>query len=166
MRKSSANSPTTHAPNIAINLPHTWLLRDKRTKFLYSFICRYERLLRRARTEDLSEVSGIGCLYQSGYDRLGRPVVVFCGKWFPAQEIDLEKVKHVNLLWKSFEMFKKLLKAFLEKLWQKTFSESLLPRQNTLLILISEILFRLCYMWYNCLILWWKAITWSHISTH
>lgn len=53
---------------------------------------RYERLLRRARTEDLSEVSGIGCLYQSGFDRLGRPVVVFCGKWFPVQDIDLEKV--------------------------------------------------------------------------
>ncbi|KAL7047161.1 hypothetical protein ACKWTF_002811 [Chironomus riparius] len=52
---------------------------------------RYERLLRRARTEDLSEVSGIGCLYQSGYDRLGRPLIVFCGKWFPANEIDLEK---------------------------------------------------------------------------
>ncbi|XP_059615671.1 protein GDAP2 homolog isoform X1 [Phlebotomus argentipes] len=52
---------------------------------------RYEKLLRRARTEDLSEVSGIGCLYQSGVDRLGRPVVVFCGKWFPAQNVDLEK---------------------------------------------------------------------------
>lgn len=52
---------------------------------------RYERLLRRAKSEDLSEVSGIGCLYQSGVDRLGRPVVVFCGKWFPAQNIDLEK---------------------------------------------------------------------------
>ncbi|XP_065076872.1 protein GDAP2 homolog isoform X3 [Ochlerotatus camptorhynchus] len=52
---------------------------------------RYERLLRRAKTEDLTEVSGIGCLYQSGVDRLGRPVVVFCGKWFPAQNIDLEK---------------------------------------------------------------------------
>ncbi|XP_061502080.1 protein GDAP2 homolog isoform X2 [Anopheles gambiae] len=51
----------------------------------------YERLLRRAKTEDLSEVSGIGCLYQSGVDRLGRPVVVFCGKWFPAHNIDLEK---------------------------------------------------------------------------
>ncbi|XP_031640596.1 protein GDAP2 homolog isoform X4 [Contarinia nasturtii] len=51
----------------------------------------YERLLRRARTEDLTEVSGIGCLYQSGVDRLGRPVVVFCGKWFPAHNIDLEK---------------------------------------------------------------------------
>ena len=56
---------------------------------------RYERLLRRARTEDLSEVSGIGCLYQSGFDRLGRPVIVFCGKWFPAHEIDLEKVSWI-----------------------------------------------------------------------
>ncbi|XP_061377742.1 protein GDAP2 homolog isoform X2 [Danaus plexippus] len=51
----------------------------------------YERLLRRARSEDLSEVSGIGCLYQSGVDRLGRPVVVFIGKWFPITEIDLDK---------------------------------------------------------------------------
>ena len=55
-------------------------------------IFRYERLLRRARTEDLTEVSGIGCLYQSGFDRLGRPIIVFCGKWFPAHELDLEKV--------------------------------------------------------------------------
>ncbi|XP_058829582.1 protein GDAP2 homolog isoform X3 [Topomyia yanbarensis] len=53
--------------------------------------CEYERLLRRAKSEDLTEVSGIGCLYQSGVDRLGRPVVVFCGKWFPAHNIDLEK---------------------------------------------------------------------------
>ncbi|XP_030369048.1 protein GDAP2 homolog isoform X1 [Scaptodrosophila lebanonensis] len=52
---------------------------------------RYERLLRRAQVEDLTEVSGIGCLYQSGVDRLGRPVIVFCGKWFPAQNLDLEK---------------------------------------------------------------------------
>ncbi|CAK1546309.1 unnamed protein product [Leptosia nina] len=51
----------------------------------------YERLLRRARTEDLSEISGIGCLYQSGVDRLGRPVVVFIGKWFPIADIDLDK---------------------------------------------------------------------------
>lgn len=57
-----------------------------------SIVNRYERLLRRARTEDLSEVSGIGCLYQSGVDRLGRPVVVFIGKWFPISDIDLDKV--------------------------------------------------------------------------
>ncbi|KAK1134849.1 Ganglioside-induced differentiation-associated protein 2 [Melipona bicolor] len=54
---------------------------------------RYERLLRRAKTEDLSEVSGIGCLYQSGVDRQGRPVVVFVGKWFPATKINLDKVR-------------------------------------------------------------------------
>ncbi|XP_063244031.1 protein GDAP2 homolog [Bacillus rossius redtenbacheri] len=52
---------------------------------------RYERLLRRAKTEDLSEVSGIGCLYQSGVDRLGRPVIVFVGKWFRFSEINLDK---------------------------------------------------------------------------
>lgn len=59
---------------------------------------RYERLLQRAQVEDLNEVSGIGCLYQSGVDRLGRPVIVFCGKWFPAQNIDLEKVSLARLL--------------------------------------------------------------------
>ena len=59
---------------------------------------RYERLLRRAKTEDLSEVSGIGCLYQSGVDKLGRPVVVFIGKWFSFNEIDLDKVKLGRLL--------------------------------------------------------------------
>ncbi|CAH1109856.1 unnamed protein product [Psylliodes chrysocephalus] len=52
---------------------------------------RYERLLRRAKAEDLTEVSGIGCLYQSGVDRLGRPVVVFVGKWFPFNKINLDK---------------------------------------------------------------------------
>lgn len=52
---------------------------------------RYERLLRRAKTEDLTEVSGIGCLYQSGIDRLGRPVVIFVGKWFPFNKINLDK---------------------------------------------------------------------------
>ena len=53
---------------------------------------RYERLLRRAKTEDLSEVSGIGCLYQSGIDKFGRPVIVFIGKWFNFTEINLDKV--------------------------------------------------------------------------
>lgn len=55
-------------------------------------------MLRRARTEDLSEVSGIGCLYQSGVDRLGRPVVVFVGKWFPFNKINLEKVININFI--------------------------------------------------------------------
>jgi hypothetical protein len=66
--------------------------------FFFNLLNRYEKLLRRARTEDLTEVSGIGCLYQSGVDRLGRPVIVFCGKWFPAQNLDLEKVKNKKLI--------------------------------------------------------------------
>lgn len=68
-------------------------------------ICRYERLLRRARTEDLSEVSGIGCLYQSGVDRFGRPVVVFVGKWFRFKEINLDKVcRYKYMFVKAFRL--------------------------------------------------------------
>lgn len=37
-------------------------------------------------------MSGIGCLYQSGVDRFGRPVIVFVGKWFKFKDIDLDKV--------------------------------------------------------------------------
>jgi hypothetical protein len=71
-------------------------------KYKYSIVyCRYERLLRRAKTEDLSEVSGIGCLYQSGYDRYGRPVIIFVGKWFRFREISLDKVT-VLLTWIRF----------------------------------------------------------------
>ncbi|XP_047741580.1 protein GDAP2 homolog [Hyalella azteca] len=52
---------------------------------------RFERLLRRSKTEDLREISGIGCLYHCGHDKLGRPVIVFIGKWFKYNEINLEK---------------------------------------------------------------------------
>ena len=52
---------------------------------------RYERLLRRSKTEDLREISGIGCLYQCGHDKLGRPIIVFIGKWFKYNEINLDK---------------------------------------------------------------------------
>lgn len=71
----------------------------KNDEFFYMFCCRYERLLRRAKSEDLTEVSGIGCLYQSGVDRLGRPVVVFIGKWFPFNKINLDKVSfhHIHI---------------------------------------------------------------------
>ena len=53
---------------------------------------RYERLLKRAKTEDLVDIASLRCMYQTGQDRLGRPVVVFVGKNFPAATIDLEKV--------------------------------------------------------------------------
>lgn len=41
---------------------------------------RYERLLRKAKSEDLSEVANLRCLYLNGKDRWGRDVVVFVGK--------------------------------------------------------------------------------------
>ncbi|EEB16871.1 ganglioside induced differentiation associated protein, putative [Pediculus humanus corporis] len=73
-----------------------------------SEITEYERLLRRAKTEDLSEVSGIGCLYQCGVDIYGRPVIIFVGKWFKFKEINLDKVMYNILPYK----YKKNLKAF------------------------------------------------------
>uniref|UniRef100_A0A1E1WQW5 CRAL-TRIO domain-containing protein n=1 Tax=Pectinophora gossypiella TaxID=13191 RepID=A0A1E1WQW5_PECGO len=77
------------APDTQRLLPHSAPHEPRRRTIVDTD--QYERLLRRARSEDLSEISGIGCLYQSGVDRLGRPVVVFIGKWFPIGDIDLDK---------------------------------------------------------------------------
>ena len=52
---------------------------------------RYERLLRKAKLEDLTEIAVLRCLYIGGEDRLGRPVVVFIGKRFKAASANLEK---------------------------------------------------------------------------
>ncbi|XP_054721464.1 protein GDAP2 homolog [Uloborus diversus] len=52
---------------------------------------RYERLLRKARNEDLRSIANLGCLYHSGEDRYGRPVVVFIGERFKVNQLDLNK---------------------------------------------------------------------------
>ncbi|XP_072036889.1 protein GDAP2 homolog isoform X2 [Amphiura filiformis] len=52
---------------------------------------RYERLLRRARTEDLSDIAAHRCIYQTGTDIFGRPIVIFVARNFPASIIDLDK---------------------------------------------------------------------------
>lgn len=52
---------------------------------------KYERLLRKARNEDLRSISNLGCLYHSGEDRFGRPIVVFIGSRFKANQVDLNK---------------------------------------------------------------------------
>jgi len=52
---------------------------------------RESRILRRARTEDLSAIAKSGCLYRSGQDRLGRQVVVVVGKWFRPDQLDLDR---------------------------------------------------------------------------
>ncbi|XP_063703161.1 protein GDAP2 homolog [Culicoides brevitarsis] len=53
---------------------------------------RYDQLLKQSSVEDLREISGVGFLYQSGFDRLNRPVIVLCGKWFKANKLNLDKV--------------------------------------------------------------------------
>nr|QSG73581.1 ganglioside-induced differentiation-associated protein 2 [Alvinella pompejana] len=52
---------------------------------------RYEKWLKRSYQEDLSPMESLRCLYQSGFDVYGRPVVVFIGRHFPATKIDLDK---------------------------------------------------------------------------
>lgn len=59
--------------------------------FLLS-IFRYEKFLLRAKQEDLTDIAQLQCIYQSGVDRFGRPVVVFIGRNLPANCIDMERV--------------------------------------------------------------------------
>ncbi|XP_025098493.1 protein GDAP2 homolog [Pomacea canaliculata] len=52
---------------------------------------RYEALLEKARKEDLTDIAAFRCLYRSGVDRQGRPVIVFVGKNFSAINTDPER---------------------------------------------------------------------------
>ncbi|XP_069126491.1 protein GDAP2 homolog [Argopecten irradians] len=52
---------------------------------------RYERLMKRARTEDLTDIAALKCLYRTEVDKYGRPVVIYVGKHFPGQSVNLEK---------------------------------------------------------------------------
>ncbi len=48
--------------------------------------------MRRSREEDLSSVEDTNCLYRAaGYDKQGRAVIVFIGKWFRQSQLDLDK---------------------------------------------------------------------------
>ncbi|XP_078471577.1 ganglioside-induced differentiation-associated protein 2 [Lampetra fluviatilis] len=60
----------------------SWLKAHQRT---------YQRWLRRARTEDLSDIASLKALYQTGVDNYGRPVVVIVGRNIPIPVIDPEK---------------------------------------------------------------------------
>ena len=74
------------------------LLKTSKLDMSCSFpICRYERLLRRARTEDLSDLAAHRCIYQTGTDIFGRPIVIFVARNFPASIIDLDKVRITSL---------------------------------------------------------------------
>ncbi|CAG5117366.1 unnamed protein product [Candidula unifasciata] len=52
---------------------------------------RYENLMKRAKVEDLTDIASLQCLYRGGVDRMGRPIVVFVGKNYPAHTADPEK---------------------------------------------------------------------------
>lgn len=51
----------------------------------------YEDMLRRSQEEDLSSIEETSCIYRAGYDKQGRAVIVFIGKWFKHSQINLEK---------------------------------------------------------------------------
>ena len=62
------------------------------SKFFSFYIFSYEKFLLRAKQEDLADIAQLQCIYQSGVDRFGRPVIVFIGRNLPANCIDMERV--------------------------------------------------------------------------
>lgn len=52
---------------------------------------KYQHYLRRARTENFSDMASLGAFYKAGLDYVGRQVVVFVGRQFPAPKVDLSK---------------------------------------------------------------------------
>ena len=46
----------------------------------------YQKLLQSAKSEDLGDIARRNCLYQSGNDTLGRPIIVCVGSRFPAKK--------------------------------------------------------------------------------
>jgi len=56
------------------------------------FFRRYTRLLRLARTTDLSSIAATNALYVCGQDHDGSPVVVLVAKYMNIPNLDLDKV--------------------------------------------------------------------------
>ena len=54
---------------------------------------RFQEFLRRSRTDNFLDLDGMGALYRSGQDFLGRHVVVFVGSKCCASKVDSSKVK-------------------------------------------------------------------------
>ena len=54
-------------------------------KLILTYICL------RSKEEDLTEIEKSGCLYQAGIDKQGRPVIVFIGKWFKPDSVNLDQ---------------------------------------------------------------------------
>eukprot|EP00795_Rhopilema_esculentum_P017526 gene17526-9150_t len=83
----------------AFPLPWKMLLRcilDMKLSVLcgvryYRYCFWYAKWVKRSRTEDFSDMIKLQFLYQSGVDFMGRPIVVFVARNFPAQSIDMNK---------------------------------------------------------------------------
>lgn len=66
--------------------------------YMPSSLCReqsqqnYLRLLRRAKTENLSEIASKNLIYQSGTDSFGRAIVCVNGKYFNPNELKREQI--------------------------------------------------------------------------
>ena len=52
---------------------------------------KYKELVKRSLTEDLSSIEDTNCFYHAGYDKQGRAVIVFIGKWFRQSQLNLDK---------------------------------------------------------------------------
>ena len=55
--------------------------------------CSYQNYLRRARTENFQDMANLGAFYKAGLDYVGRQIVVFVGKNFPASSMNMDKVR-------------------------------------------------------------------------
>lgn len=64
-----------------------------------TFISRYRRLLRLARTNDLSPIAATNALYISGEDHSGSPVIVLIAKYMNIPNLDLDQVSSLYILY-------------------------------------------------------------------
>ncbi|XP_065907079.1 protein GDAP2 homolog [Dysidea avara] len=52
---------------------------------------KYQHYLKKARSEDFRDIASLQCFYKAGVDYMGRTVVVFIGRLFPASTVPAQK---------------------------------------------------------------------------
>ena len=78
----------------AIHLLLTYLL----TSLIVWSLCSYERLLKRARVENFSDLTARRFLYQSGFSKRGEPIVVLIGRNLPSSLSLADKVLQTSCM--------------------------------------------------------------------
>lgn len=66
-------------------------VRSQRTTFEEEQAKKYQYYLKKSRTEDFRDIAALQCFYKAGVDYMGRTVVVFIGKLFPASTYSAQK---------------------------------------------------------------------------